>query len=374
MVEKHICLDRGAAKYDHHSALEPSEMQELADRLVACVLSFSGPFLSESEREYLEKSIQVPVAAKTLLPEGSLLASTDIVFRRTDQIGDTFHQLIEQQKRHSLLADRIEEGSTIRVSQLRPAKIGVIVACRLKSSRLSTKALLPIAGRASVEWCLEECLKFPHAELVVLATSTVEEDAVLESYTLGGKVEFWKGDPDDVIQRYIGACDRFGIDVIYRVTADGPVVSPEIAEFILEKHFQSGADYSAAAKSSPGTAAEVYNTEALRRVISLVGRAEYSEYMTWYMRNNREIFKVNIVDLPPEMVRPHRLTLDYQEDLELFSRIFDELSEADRTTANIFKLLDRRPDLRQINEHRTLVYETDKQLIDKFNRVTKISV
>ena len=78
-------------------------------------------------------------------------------------------------------------------------RVGVVVACRMKSSRLKKKAILPIAGVPSVERCLQNCLRFPYAGVVVLATSTLEDDAVLKDYTLGGKVKFWRGAPDDVI-------------------------------------------------------------------------------------------------------------------------------------------------------------------------------
>lgn len=269
-----------------------------------------------------------------------------------------------------------EKDSIINKSQLGSARIGVIVACRMKSSRLKQKAILPIAGRASVERCLDNCLQIPGADVVVLATSTLDEDSILENYTLGGKVKFWRGDPDDVIHRYLGACDAYGIDVIVRATADCPVVSPEIAKLLLEHHFNTGADYTAASKVAVGTGCEIYNTEALRRVIKYLGKAEYSEYMTWYLQNNKHIFKTEIIDLPPEMVRDYRLTLDYPEDLELFNRLYTELGVRNLAPSlkNIFEILDHNPEMAKLNSHLTLVYKTDPVLIDRLNRVTKINI
>ena len=227
-----------------------------------------------------------------------------------------------------------------------------------------------------MERCLQNCLMFPLVKHVILATSTLEEDSVLKDYPLGGRVKFWRGEPDDVISRYLGACDEYGIDVVIRVTADCPVVSPEIAEYLLKAHFANGADYTGANECAAGTALEVYNVEALKRVIHYLGKAEYSEYMTWYMRNNRDIFKVNIVDLPTDLVRDYRLTLDYQEDLDMFNRLFERL-EAEQlapTARNVFRILDKNPDISLINSHLTLLYKTDKVLIEKLNRVTRMSI
>lgn len=254
------------------------------------------------------------------------------------------------------------------------ARIGVIVACRMKSSRLKKKAILAIKGIPSVERCLQNCLKMSNVDEVILATSDLPEDAILENYTVSGKARFWKGDPDDVIQRYLGACEKFNIDVILRVTADCPVISPEIAEILLKSHFESGADFTGAASGAVGSAVEVYNTNTLHRVIEYMGEAKHSEYMTWYMKNNPDIFKINIVDLPPSLNRDYRLTLDYEEDLEMFNLLFLELDKRglDPTLQNVFRILDEIPSISAINQDMPLRYKTDRALIDLLNKVTRI--
>jgi N,N'-diacetyllegionaminate synthase len=220
-------------------------------------------------------------------------------------------------------------------------------------------------------------LAIPSIHQVVLATSILEDDLILESYCCEGKVDFWRGDPDDVISRYLGACDHFGIDVVVRITADCPVISTEIAEYLLNQHFANGADYTAAADAAVGTAAEVINVSALRRVIAMLGRAEYSEYMTWYFRNNPDIFRVNIVDLPSEMIRPYRLTLDHQEDFVLFDALYDAL-DSDGTAAvalsDVFRHLDARPEIAALNSHIQLKYKVDQELISLLNEKTRIRV
>ena len=219
-------------------------------------------------------------------------------------------------------------------------------------------------------------MKIEGVDVVILATSNLDEDSLLQQYNLNGKVKFWQGDPDDVISRYLGACDAYDIDVIVRITADCPLVSSEIAKVLLDHHFRTGADYTAAKNCAVGTACEIYNTEALRRVIGYLGHANYSEYMTWYLQNNKHIFKVELVDLPAEMIRDYRLTLDHPEDLELFCEIFERLSKLslEPTLANIFEILDKDVSLANINSHLSLKYKTDKDLIEQLNKVTKIDI
>lgn len=374
LVEKHIVLNRSAAEYDKFSALEFDEVQLLATRLSVCPLILEGPFVSIPEKQYLVKSIQVPILARRVA-KGSLLAPSDFIFRRTNKTGITYSQIVELQSSRRVLKRELVEGDTVDANDFKPARIGAIVACRMKSTRLKNKATLLINGKPSVERCLDNTLKIKGVDEVILATSNLEEDAVLKDYTLGERVRFWQGDPDDVIQRYLGACDHYDIDVIVRITADCPAVSSEIAEYLLMHHFRTGADYTAAKDFAVGTACEIYNTEALRRIINYLGSAMYSEYMTWYMQNNADIFKVELVDLPESYVRDYRLTLDYPEDLEIFTKIYEVLDSEykDATLENVFGILDSDQSLAKINSHLVLKYKTDAELIERLNKVTRIS-
>jgi len=97
--------------------------------------------------------------------------------------------------------------------------------------------------------------------------------------------------------------------------------------------------------------------------------------MTLYMVKNPSIFKVNKIDLPASLVRDYRLTLDYQEDLDMFNALFQELAKQnlDSSLINVFKILDAQPEIAKINAHKTLVYKTDQDLIKLLNEKTTIS-
>ena len=296
-IEKHICLDREKTKFDFYSALEYDDIEDILIDISNIIKSHSNAFIPDAEIDYFNKTLQKPVL-KTGLKKNQLVANEELVFRRTDKKGITSEQIFEIQSKFSVIKNSLDKHSTLKISDFTKAKIGVITACRMKSSRLKKKASLLINGIPSVERCLQNCLMIPFANIVVLATSTLKEDSILENHIAEYNVRFWQGDPDDVIQRYIEASEYYDIDVIIRVTADMPVVSPEIAEYLLKSHFAKGADYTCAGDHAPGSAVQIINLEALKRVIQYLGKAEYSEYMTFYMENNPNIFKINKIDLP----------------------------------------------------------------------------
>lgn len=373
-VEKHFCSNRSRAKYDYFSSLEPEEFRDMLENLGSLHSASHGRFISHSEARYLKDSYQAPVLRHDMAL-GELVGATDLLFRRTNQSGLTKAEIETEQSQFNIIANSKPRLATFAKTDFRKARIGVIVACRMKSTRLKKKAVLPINGVAAVERCLQNCLNMAHVDEVILATSDLEEDQVLGQHTLGGRAKFWQGDPDDVIHRYLGACELYGLDVIVRVTADCPAVSPEITDYLIRRHFEAGADYTAPVHCAVGSSPEIYNVEALRRVISIMGKAEHSEYMTWYMRNNADFFKVNLVDLPPELVRDYRLTLDYQEDWDMFNRLYSILADKglDASIRNVFSVLDGDGSIPGINQHLTLSYKTDSQLIEKLNKVTRIT-
>jgi len=372
-LEKHICILRKETKYDFDSALEPGEIKEMTQEIQRVNRCFTTAFISENEKKYFEKTLQKP-ALNAPLRKGQLVADSDVIFRRTDKPGLNYKELKDLQGHFFILNRNVDRLETLSVKDFKKPRTAVIVAVRMKSTRLKQKAVLPIRGMSSIERCLDNCLKFPYVDEVILATSILEEDAVLRDHTRGGKVKFWQGDPEDVISRYLGACQAYGIDVVVRLTGDSPVVSPEIGKIVLESHFQSGADFTEVVNPTIGTHSQVYNVEALKRVIELVGRAEYSEHMTLYMTNNPDIFKVNYVNLPKELMRDYRLTLDYPEDLEMFNEIFKKLQEEnlDSTLVNVFKVLDENPHIPKINAHRSQLYKTDGKLTKLLDEKTRI--
>lgn len=372
-IEKHVCLNRKKSKYDYFSSLEKNEIKELLNYIEQVSKCFSAPFISFNEFNYLKKSQQIPVLRKDI-KKGQLISKKDIIYRRTKKKGLNFNEINEIQKSFYILKKDLNKFETVKKSDFKKSNIGVIVAGRMKSSRLKNKAILKINNIPSIELCLLNCLKIRDVSKVILASSTLPEDSLLKNYTLNGKVEFFQGHPDDVILRFLKASEKYDLDVIIRVTADCPIISPEIAEFLLKAHFEKGADYTAPKDYSVGTNCEIYNVQMLKNIIGLLGNAKHSEYMTWYAQNNADIFKINIVDLPKEYVRTYRLTLDYEEDLKMFNELFKKLKhlKKEASLTDIFETLDTYPEIPSINNHITLVYRTDKKLIEKLNKLTKI--
>ncbi|UTW60653.1 N-acetylneuraminate synthase family protein [bacterium SCSIO 12741] len=375
IVEKHIRSSHYEPEYDGFSSVGKTQILKIREQLGRYGHLLQEPFINEREQNYLKTTLQIPVLENSKDSGDLVDLDRDLKYRRTGQEGISRKDIQEHQAKGEILAKDLDADSTLSNDVWRKAKVGVIVACRLKSSRLKRKAVEKIGQWPSVEYCLKNALRFKGVDEVVLATSTADEDAELENHTYSDEVHFFKGHPDDVIQRFLDAAEQHSIDVIIRVTADMPYISDEILQPLLKKHFETGADYTVGKDAAVGTNLEIINTSALKRVRKHFPFAEYSEYMTWYFQNNPEHFNLQFVELPADLVRHYRLTLDYPEDLDMFNAIEERFAEhPEFSLRELIDFLDRTPEVAQINAHCALVYKTDQSLIDTLNQKTRISV
>ncbi len=374
-IEKHIMHSSLETKYDHFSSVKYETYKKLIGLQGKYYPLKDSSFLNDAEMNYIKTTNQIPLLNCNKDKNSSLDINNELKFRRSNQNGLTIKEIEKLIENKHILNISKGENETLKREDFKKANIAAIIACRLKSTRLPSKALLKIGELTSVELCIKNTMKFDNLNHVVLATSDNEQDGELKDYTYHDSVVFHQGDPEDVIRRYLGIIDTLKIDVVVRITADMPYVSSDIFDYLLEKHFESGADYTVANEAAVGTNLEIINTNALKKVKEHFPNAQYSEYMTWYFQNNPEHFKLNFVDLPEKWVRDYRLTIDYQEDLDMFSKIEEHFSKEnlEYSIDELYKMLDANPEIANINSHITLKYKTDQKLIDTLNKETKIN-
>jgi len=372
VLEKHVMLSDRETKYDHFSSQTPETFNTFTATLSAYSAAMRADFINPREQDYLQKTVMIPVARRTMYAGECIHSTQDLFFRRSGKEGLTLDEIKASQAQGMVLSKQKDLNDTLRAEDFKPAKVGVIVACRMKSSRLKEKALLPIGDLPSVEFCLRNALKFKGIHKVILASSTEEQDQILAKHTFDSKVGFYQGHPEDVMQRYIDVCEAYDLDVVVRITADMPFVDDEICSFLLDAHFKSGAEYTVGTDAAVGVNLEIFNVSCLKRIKAFFPNAEYSEYMTWYFQNNPDHVRINKVDLPAIFVRPYRLTLDYEEDLALFNEIHKQMGSTNYSLRQVIDYLDLHPEIASINAHLTLKYKTDQALIDLLNDKTKI--
>jgi spore coat polysaccharide biosynthesis protein SpsF (cytidylyltransferase family)/sialic acid synthase SpsE len=389
IIEKHVMCSGEKAKYDHFSSVVPDAFKNLVEKIHDPSLStkkqeyltkykelMNQPFVNDREMEYYRKTAMKPTLCRDMQKGQIVSLEYDVNYKRTKEDGLDIESIKKLNASYHVLNSAKKDGEVLKETDFKKAKIASIIACRLKSSRLPQKAILKVNKElSSVELCIKNSMLFKNVDITILATSTSEEDDALKNYTYKKEVIFHKGDPDDVIQRYLDIINKLDIDVFVRITADMPYVSEEIVEFMLNSHFETGADYTACKKAAIGQGVQILNASALRKVREYFPVSDYSEYMNAYIFNNPSLFKINEIDLPKEWIRDYRLTLDYPQDLELIKKIEEhfETSGKPYNINNLFEYLDNNPAVAAINKNCSLIYKVDPQLMETIKKKTTLN-
>lgn len=189
---------------------------------------------------------------------------------------------------------------------------------------------------------------------VVVATTTREPDRQIIDLARSEGVEAFAGSEEDLLDRYLGAAERFKAETVVRVTGDCPLIDPKICDTVVEAYIREGADYcsNVLERSYPrGFDTEVFSIGALREAASLATEPREREHVTPFIIEHPEKFKLFGVKAEGRHARPDlRLCVDTAEDMELVREVYKRIGgSADFGLDEVLDLFDSQPELAEIN-------------------------
>src|SRR2546427_10289247 len=113
---------------------------------------------------------------------------------------------------------------------LRRARVVAVIQARMGSTRLPGKVLMPIAGRTMLERTVRRVQAATAVDDVTVATTEGAADQLVVEEARRVGVGCVRGSENDVLDRYVRAARTLGADAIVRVTADCPLVDPEVVD------------------------------------------------------------------------------------------------------------------------------------------------
>lgn len=242
------------------------------------------------------------------------------------------------------------------MAKLKANRVSAIIQARIGSTRLPGKMLLPIVdNKGALELMLERVRRAKQLQNVVVATTTLPEDDRLADLCKRIGCEFFRGDENDVLDRYYKTALAFGSpEVIVRLTGDCPLHDPVIIDKVISSFLDSDADYvsNVTPPTFPdGLDTEVFSFSVLEKAWKEARLKSEREHVTPYIKKHTDIFKVMNVECEKDLSR-HRWTLDEKEDYEFISRIYKNFYK--KTPAfgmeEILEFLTDHPEIEKINK------------------------
>lgn len=276
-------------------------------------------------------------------------------------------------------------------------RVVAIIQGRMSSSRLPGKILADIAGQPMLTRVYVRTSRARTLSDVIFATTTdASDDPVAEYCDLSG-IPLTRGSLYDVLDRYYQAAKGAKADVVVRITADCPVIDPELIDDVVNTLLgelgigsrESEYDFVCNRLPPPwtrtypiGLDVEACTFKALAKAWKEAKEPQHREHAMPYFYEGVELTTVNRQLQTGTSPRgfniallqhttdfgDYRWTVDTPEDLEFMRQVYSRFDGRDDFTwKEVLDLVHDEPDLMKINagvQHKTLK-DIDKRALKR---------
>lgn len=296
-----------------------------------------------------------------------------------------------------------------------------IIQARRSSKRLPDKVLLDIGGKPMLQRVVERTRQARRLDEVIVATTIAPEDDAIGQLCQRIGVSVRRGSVFDVLDRFYQAALVFQAEAVVRITADCPLIDPEVIDQVIEAFFNwgkpsplaplrppsvppkvrgevgegswAGWDFAANRLPPPwkrtfpiGLDVEVCTFAALERAWREATQPYHREHVMPYLYEEER--SVHVSTLQPPAHLPHfppnffrvlqvdhdpdygfyRWTVDTAEDLQFVRHVYAHFDNRDTFSwMEVLEFVQRHPEIAQINaavRHKT-VHDIDERQSSK---------
>jgi len=199
-----------------------------------------------------------------------------------------------------------------------------IVQARMNSTRFPGKVMKNINGKPVIELLLSRLAKSEKIDKIILATSINAENDSLSKYVKSIGYDIFRGNEEDVLERYYKAAEVYDPETVVRITGDCPLIDPELVDKVIEYFYTSGADYVSNTISPTfpdGLDTEVFSFNSLITANKKAKSKYEREHVTPFIKSS-ESFRAENVSGEIDHSKK-RWTLDDPQDFEVINNIFN---------------------------------------------------
>lgn len=231
-----------------------------------------------------------------------------------------------------------------------PSRTVIIIQARMNSSRLPGKILMDIAGETMLARVVRRATRATGIDHTVVATTSNPSDDATTAECARLGVSCFRGSEEDVLDRYYQAARATHAELVVRVTADCPLIDPELLDQVINELKQSHADYASNTliRAWPqGLDVEVFTRAALEYAWREAQHPWQRSHVTPYIYQHSEIFRLHALT-SAEDYSALRWTVDTAADLAAIRAIYREFQEFDDWYAAL-AVIKRNPAISEIN-------------------------
>ena len=207
--------------------------------------------------------------------------------------------------------------------------IGVIVQARMSSTRLPGKVMMEILGKPLLWHTINRLRQSKRIEKIIIATTDNNSEKKIVELSIDNNIDFFCGNEEDVLDRYYQAALKFNIDHIVRITADCPVIDPQVVDKVIVAYLNNLGNVDYASNTHPptypdGLDTEIFSFDALETASKEAKKKFQREHVTPFLWEQHDRFKqINVEN--DEDLSFLRWSVDEEKDFIFIENIFQEL-------------------------------------------------
>ena len=231
--------------------------------------------------------------------------------------------------------------------------IGCIIQARIGSKRLPKKILKKLDEKTVLDYVIEQTKNSKNIDRIVIATTDLKEDNVIQEFCQNRKIDCFRGSVDDVLDRHYQCAKKYSFKTIVRITSDNPVVDPEIIDLAIKKYQEGQFDMVTTCnkRSYPyGVSVEVFSFESLKESWNNSSLPSEREHVILYIQNKKNNFKIyNLIN--EKDLTYINCTIDNELDYKLVKKVVFEIKTRPILMKDLIELFDKKPELLEINKN-----------------------
>tara|TARA_B110000858_G_C17771571_1_gene459861 strand:+ start:70 stop:774 length:705 start_codon:yes stop_codon:yes gene_type:complete len=225
------------------------------------------------------------------------------------------------------------------------AILGIIQA-RIDSSRMDKKMVSMLGGYRILDWVIARTKKSKLIDNLIIATSTDDCDDIIVDIANEHKLPIYRGNKNNVLDRFVNTAKNFKGDTIVRICADNPFIYykeiDELIDFFKKNHCDLAFNHKPIlnSKIADGFGAEIFSSKLLRNIQTKKLSDRQNEHVTKYIWDNQNKFNIRFPDINKNLAYPNlKFDIDTNEDLKKFNNFVAKNSINFQTSSsNIVKL------------------------------------
>ncbi len=205
-------------------------------------------------------------------------------------------------------------------------KIIGVTQARIGSSRLPRKVLLTINDKTLLEYHLQRAMQSKLVNKWIVATTDEPESDLICDIATKLQISSYKGNLNDVLDRFYQSVKSENPDYVVRVTSDCPLLDATLLDEVVQFCIDNKLEYYSNVFQEvypDGLDVEVFSIKALEEAWNNATNSVDREHVTPYIRRNSEVVipKSNIDKKYSEL----RITVDEISDFEVIQHLIQQL-------------------------------------------------